>query len=408
MPHDPAIATHAIAGGTPSRRHVAAALTIGSVALLMLGLQPLLLGELVARKGISLQGVGLVAMGEIIALGIGAIAANTLLSAARLASIVAVSAALLSGLDLLTMRLEGDLEFTIARSLAGLVAGVLLWVTTSVIVRTAAPDRLAAVFLVSQTLAQAASAAFLATLVVPSSSWPGGFAVLAALSAGLVALAPALRPGFTSLTASGSGLPPLSLATAVTVGAILAHMGAIGALWAYLDPLGRGVGLTGTEVGTLISAVLFLQVIGGSTAAWVVRRLGALPVLVATSVLLGGLAWGLHGQPPAPAFCVFCGLFGFVWLFLMPFHVRLAFAADPAGRLAVLVPALQLLGVAFGPLLASLLVTDDDARPVPLVCVGFALVGLFLLVLGRGRFGKDARTWHAHREPLQHPSGEKS
>jgi hypothetical protein len=386
MPQRPAIASNAIDTGPPSRRQAIAALIVGSIAVLILGLQPLLLGELVARKDISLQGVGLVAMGEIIALGLGAIAANTLLPVARLPAIAAVAAALLAGLNLLTMRLEGDLEFTIVRSLAGLVAGVLVWVTTSVIVRTTAPDRLAAIFLVSQTLAQAAVAAFLATVIVPTTSWPGGFAVLAGLSGALLALAPALRPGFTSLTATGSGLPPLSVATFVTFGAILGQMGAIGALWAYLDPLGRGVGLTGTEVGTLISAVLFLQVMGGSTAAWVVRRLGALPALMAASVLLGSLAFSLHGQPPALTFCVSCGLFGFVWLFLMPFHVRLAFAADPAGRVAVLVPAVQLLGVAFGPLLASLLVTDDDARPVPLVCTGFALVGLLLLVLGRGRF----------------------
>jgi hypothetical protein len=94
-------------------------------------------------------------------------------------------------------------------------------------------------------------------------------------------------------------------------------------------------------------------------------------------------------------------LFGFVWLFLMPFQVRLAFAADPTGRIAVLVPALQLLGSAFGPLITSLFVTDDDARPVPLVSAGLALVASCLLVVGRRRFDTNG--------PLQqHPSGEKS
>jgi MFS family permease len=375
----------------PSRRQATAALVVGSVALLILGLQPLLLGELVARQGITLAGVGLVAMGEIIALGIGAIAANAVLPASRLSSVAAIAAILLAGLDLLTARLHGDAEFLLVRALAGLVAGVLVWVATSVIVRTAAPDRLAGLFLVSQTLAQAAVAAFLATVIVPSSGWPGGFTVLAGVSAALLLLAPALRPGLTSLAPSGSGLPPRSIATVVTFGVILAQMGAIGTLWSYLDPLGRGIGLTGTQVGTLISAVLLLQVTGGSTAAWIVRRLGPVPVLMAASVLLASLALGLHGQPPALLFCTLCGAFGFVWLFLMPFHVRLAFAADPTGRVAVLVPAVQLLGSAFGPLLASLLfVTDDDAQPVPLVCAGFALVALGLLAMGRGRYGEQS------------------
>jgi hypothetical protein len=385
----------------PSRKQVIAALTLGSVALLVLGLQPLLLGELVAHERISLAGVGLVAMGEIIAIGVGIILGNTLLSPARLSSSAAVAAALLTLLNLLTMRLHGDIEFLLVRTLAGLVAGVLMWVTTSVIVRTATPDRLAALFLVSQTLSQAAAAAFLAAVIVPRSGWAGGFRVLAVLSAGLLVLAPALRPGLARLTTSGSGLPPRSTATVVTFGVILAQMGAIGALWAYLDPLGRGAGLTGTQVGALISAVLLLQVAGGSTAAWVVRRLGAPSVLMVASVLLASLALGLHGQPSILLFCALCGLFGFVWLFLMPFQVRLAFAADPVGRVAVLVPALQLLGSAFGPLLASLLfVTDDDARPVPLVCAGFALFALGLLAVGRAAFGTE--------ESVQHHPGEKT
>lgn len=398
---DPAIAADFPPTGAPSRRQVVAALVLGSVALLILGLQPLLLGELVARKQISLGGVGLVAMGEIIALGLGVIVANTLLSPARLSAIATVAAVLLSALDLLSMRLDGDLQFLLVRALAGLVAGVLVWVTTSVIVRTAAPDRLSAVFLVSQTLAQASVAAILATVIVPNSGWQGGFAVLAVLSGTMALLAPALRPGLPTLTESGSGLPPRSAATILTFGVVLMQMGAIGSLWAYLDPLGRDIDLTGTQVGTLISAVLVLQVMGGSTAAWVVRRLGAPTVLMCGSVLQAILACGLYLRPAAPLFCVLCGLFGFVWLFLMPFQIRLGLAADPAGRVAVLIPALQLLGSALGPLLTSLFVTDDNARPVPVVCAGFALVALCLLVVGRSRFDT--------KEPLQqYASGEKS
>ena len=187
----------------------------------------------------------------------------------------------------------------------------------------------------------------------------------------------------------------------LTFGIVLAQMGAIGSLWAYLDPLGRQIGLTGTQVGTLISAVLVLQVMGGSTAAWVVRWLAAPAILGGGSAVLGGLALGLHFQPPALVFCVLCGAFGFVWLFLMPFQIRLALAADPAGRVAVLVPALQLLGSALGPLITSAFVTDDNALPVPWVCAGFALLALGLLVVGRSRFDPKG--------PLQqYAAGEKS
>src|SRR5882724_10277497 len=99
----------------PSRRQAISALALGSVALLILGLQPLLLGELVAHVRISLGGVGLVAMGEVIALGVGVILANTLLSPARLSAVTTVAAVVHSVLDLLTMRLDGDIEFLVVR-----------------------------------------------------------------------------------------------------------------------------------------------------------------------------------------------------------------------------------------------------------------------------------------------------
>ena len=92
----------------PSRRQTLSALSVGSVALLIPGLQPLLLGELVAHQRITLTGVGLVAMGEIVTLGLGVIAGNTLLSPARLPAITLLTAVMLSLLDLLTVRLNGE------------------------------------------------------------------------------------------------------------------------------------------------------------------------------------------------------------------------------------------------------------------------------------------------------------
>ena len=59
-------------------RQVQAALLLGSLALLILGLQPLLLGELFTSGRASLDGLGLVAMGEIVALGLGVIAGEAL------------------------------------------------------------------------------------------------------------------------------------------------------------------------------------------------------------------------------------------------------------------------------------------------------------------------------------------
>ena len=74
------------------RSDVAAALAIGSIGLLMLGAQPVVLGELVERKVISLEGVGLVAMGEIIAIGVGVALGDALLATTRMRFVAIVAA----------------------------------------------------------------------------------------------------------------------------------------------------------------------------------------------------------------------------------------------------------------------------------------------------------------------------
>jgi len=370
---------------TPSpftARQTTAALAIGTLALLMIGLQPILLGELVAQKRITLEGVGIVAMGEIVALGLGVILGDALLPLTRLRGITVIAAVLIAVLDMATARLAGDAPFAAVRAAAGVVEGVLVWVTTCVIVRSPMPDRLASIFLVAQTLAQAAVAAVLALLVIPRGGWPAGFVALAVLSLLPLLLAGALPPRVPPLVASGSQRPPLTMATVLTLAVVFLQMAAIGSLWAFLEPLGRDAGFDGEAAQTVISGVLVMQVIGGVCAALVVRRWLAGPTLLAASVLLMAVALAIHllAAPATMRFALLCAAFGFAWLFLMPFHIRLAFRADAAGRVAVLVPAMQLMGSAFGPLVASLIVTGDDARPVPLVCASFAVLGAVALL----------------------------
>jgi DHA1 family inner membrane transport protein len=366
----------------------AAALAIGTVALLMPGVQPILLGELVAQKHISMEGVGLVAMGEIVTLGLGLILGNSLLSLTRMRSVAVVAALLVALFDLATAILDGDMAFAAVRALAGLAEGVLLWVTTCTIVRAAMPDRLAGIFLVVQTLAQAGVAALLAVVVMPQGGWPAGFAVLAALSLLLVLLAPLLRPAVAPLVADGATLPAFTTAGVLALLPAFGQMAAIGSLWAYLDPLGRGAGLDAQAVQMLISTVLIVQVVGGIVASVVVRRIRAAATLTLGLLLQAVLTLAIAaiGAPDPIRFSLLCAGFGFVWLFSMPFHIRLAFHADPAGRLAALVPGLQLLGVAFGPLLTSAFVAGDDAGPVPLVSAGFAIFAIASLLAGRRRW----------------------
>lgn len=365
-------------------RQISAALLVGSTALLMLGLQPILLGEMVARHVITLEGVGIVAMGEIIALGLGVLLGDALLPLARYRLIMALAALLVAVLDLATCQGLGDAQLIGLRAAAGLAEGVLVWVTTSILVRSSQPDRLAAVFIVVQTLSQAGIAALLAMLIVPRFGWQGGFALVAGISLLVCLLARLLPQELKPLRAEGAAGVSWSFTTLMPLAIAFLQMAAIGSLWAYLEPLGRVVGFDDQGAQTLISAVLTMQVLGGSLAIYVVRRLGARAMLTGGAMVLATLAYSIHQLAPGNlmSFSLLLMAFGFAWLFIMPFQIGLAFIVDPSGRVALLVPAMQLLGSAIGPLIASFTMQGDETGPVALVSCGFSVLALALLLSG--------------------------
>jgi MFS transporter, DHA1 family, inner membrane transport protein len=373
-----------------SRANIASALTIGTIALLVIGVQPILLGAMIEAHSATLSGVGVIAMCEIVALGLGIVVCDALMSLSRL-RIVAIAAALfVAALDVATTFLTGDAHLAMVRSAAGLGEGMLMWVTTCIIVRSKFPARIAGIFLVTQALAQAALAAIFAGLVIPRASWQGGFVMLAAVS-----LVPCIAVAW--LPARVAPLAPQtldkfrwSIAAVLPATVALLQLASIGALWAYLEPLGKRAGFGAQAAQTLTAGVQVMQVLGGTTAAVAVRFLGTVRTLVVGALALAAIPFAMHGLPPAATlrFALLCAAFGFAWMFLMPFHFSLAFRADPTGRVAMLIPTMQLLGSALGPLVASFVVTGDDASSVLIVSLGFALAAVALLVFGHSAFAR--------------------
>ncbi|XQA68025.1 MFS transporter [Xanthomonas sacchari] len=368
-------------------------MSIGAIALLILGVQPIVLGALVEQHLITLPGVGVVAMGEIIALGIGVALGDALLPVSWQRATAVVAALLAAALNLATVQAQGDAAFVALRAAAGLAEGLLVWVATVSIVRAATPDRITAVFMVLQALAQIALAAALALWVLPAAGWKGGFVAMAAtcllvlpLAAALSVSASLARAADAQCAATATARLRWSPATLAPLLVAFLQMSAIGALWAYLEPLALRAGLDAHAAQLQTSWVLGMQIVGGLAAIYWVRRLSVTATLTLGSVALCVVAAAMYRVPgnAALGFAAVCVAFGFAWMFLMPFHVGLALRADAQGRVAVLVPAAQLIGSACGPLLASLLLHADDPAPVPLVGLGFALTAA-LLALWIGR-----------------------
>ena len=364
-------------GFKPRRLQVLAAFVVGCVGIMVAGLQPVLLGSLQAAGRISAAELGHAATLELLTLGLGAGLSGTLLEGRPLKPVVIAAAVLYALANLLTLQARGEV-LTLVRGLAGIPGGVMIWVTTEMIVRSPTPTRWAGIYLAVQTLAQLGVATALAVYGPTSTT----IAPLSMAGLGVAALiaAFALPRGFEPLDRepTASGLPPFR-GWAVLLAVVLVNACIVGA-WVYLEPLGAQAKIPHATVALATPLSLAMQILGAGSATvlagrapWIVALVGACVVLIAATL-------GLSLLPSATPFLVLQAVFGFVWLFILPYFVPLAIEMDPTRRTALLGNAANLIGSALGPLAASMLVGDSDARAALHLCAGFAVAGLALII----------------------------
>ncbi|MEW5686105.1 MAG: MFS transporter [Pseudomonadota bacterium] len=335
-------------------------LYIGVVALLIAGLQPVVLGGLVEAGRLSVSGIGLAATAELLALGAACGLSAALLKPTHLRLKMLVACLAHAACNLATLWVA-DGALIGLRAVTGLFAGVMLWSTVGMISRSARPERQAGIFVTVQTLAQLLLAALLPRTVMTLMGVDGALIALAVISVTAAAAAFAAPKGFAPLPksdAEGGGFSGLAWAG---LAAVFLYMAFIVAIWVYLEPLAAAVGLPPARAHDAVAAALAMQVLGGLAATLIGERLKASHVLISAGVINLGLVFALSSHPSGAAFIGLVAAFGFLWLFVLPFHTVLLIGIDPTRRASMQLGAAQLLGSSAGPLAASLLVGDTDA-----------------------------------------------
>jgi hypothetical protein len=74
------------------------------------------------------------------------------------------------------------------------------------------------------------------------------------------------------------------------------------------------------------------------------------------------MVWILGMRPSAVLFLVDAAIFGFIWIFILPFMVPMLIEADSSRRSAVLTSGVGLLGGSLGPTMAAMLISPDNTR----------------------------------------------
>lgn len=369
---------------------LAVALTIGSLASLVLGMMPVLLAALVSEGRIAEGAIGTLVTVELLAIAIGTVVGAYCL--ARLpASLVAALAAMLTALtNAAAISLDDAAGLAALRGCAGFAEGCLMSIALVAVARNDRPERASGFFLAAQTLLQL-GALQIATVFTWDESAVDTYLVTIA-AAGLLAAASAvalpwqIRPR-GELRKAGT----LSKASITGLVAAGAFVGATLTIWGYF---GVWIGRQGFALGLEANAValsLGAQVAGALVATCVGGRVDNRPWIVAASLgqILVVLTM-LIGADSQVLIYVLAAAFGFLWLCAMPAFTGLLVDIDPTRRAATMIVAAQLGGAALVPLLAGRIVAERGLDGAFWLSAAiFAIAVLFVLGLRYKAAGRE-------------------
>ncbi|HEX2594374.1 MAG TPA: hypothetical protein VHL34_22920 [Rhizomicrobium sp.] len=359
---------------------VASSMLIGTASLMILGIQPVLLGALTQEGRIDEVSLGRLAMVEVLALAIGSALGVRNLRKGPIALKVAIGCALLALFNAAIYVADTPLTLFLTRGFAGLLEGYVLGAAIVVITHSRSPDRLNGLFLALQTIPQAVLAYTLPVWILPKVGTDGSFmilAVLAAISCAAAFLLTERHPPEETESGAAKGnvwtLPVLGI-----LGAIVLQNAAIGGAWDYAERIATQMHIAPSVVGSALSTSLMFQVAGAFAVAWFAWRLPFRIVTVLGPLCQAAVIVAMASSASPSGYFGSTAIFGLFWLALSPYQVRLMIDMEPTRQAVLVGTAITLFGLSAGPLLASFGVAPGDVRGAFWIAAGLMLASAAL------------------------------
>jgi DHA1 family inner membrane transport protein len=376
------------------------AFSLGITALLIAGVQPLLLEAWLKAGRLSLAQLGPTAAVELLALGLSCGLASARLQPRHLKRRYAIACLVHASANITSLSCYG-LGLIACRGVCGLAAGVMVWAAVLVIARSAQARRQAAIFACLQTAAQLLVVLLIPWLILPAWGWRGillSLATLSLLGAVMALTAPDQLP---ALPTQGNGPYRFHWRVMLALVAVFLQFAAITSLWVYLEPLALNAGLSSSQARNAVAWILAFQMIGGVLS--VIRPVRAAPA-GALGWLVAGIMFAMLLWSQAlgnTIFVVACALFGLLWLMLIPVQTAWLVQLDRTRHGVMQLGTAQLLGCSAGPLLAGCLIDDThfgDLFGLAAACLIIALAAVAVVSPPRlWRLGYLARRREALR-----------
>lgn len=357
---------------------IAAAAAITGVGALFVNAMPVVLGAIDDSLALGTERLGYLASWHM--LGYTAMTVTLILWARKVDWRIAlrVAALVFAASYLVASRLTDFYLLTGALFVAGLSAGVVFGIGTTSIADTKNPDRGFGIATFAQVGLGTILTLLLTKAIVPAWGASGSLLALAVCGAAGIGLAGfsaagGARPGSVRSTHGGSTLAPL----VALAGSVVLYVGVSG-MWAFIERMGSGAGLSQEFVGSVVSAGLLAGGAAAAAAAVLGDRLGRAAILTLSGMgLLGSL--GLLSFADAYRFALAVPIFNVSWTFAIIYGLAVVAATDTSGRFVVAIPAALGVGFVIGPSLGGTVLTKWGIA-------GFGIMASVSIVLAVGLF----------------------
>jgi predicted MFS family arabinose efflux permease len=215
----------------------------------------------------------------------------------------------------------------------------------------------------------------------------------------MIAMALAIVPfvGWTSALAGaagteaersrGGGIGPSAL---IALAAQALWFGAPGAFWTFAEQVATDKGMTNHAAEVILSIGELVALVGCTAAAALGDRLGRIVPITCASAGLAISAIVFAGSAGTIVMAVCLAVFYTFWNYGVVYQMSFVTQLDTSGNAAVVMPAVQVIGLSVGPFVAGWLITAHGDGAVTASTLSFIAAGLALYVVALVRFRRPA------------------
>lgn len=366
---------------------------LATAGLFYVNIMPALIDGLIEGLGFSNQQAGFVGSANVYGAALGALTAVFLVKHIPWRS---TSVILLIGLittDLVSMYMTQSTPLIVIRFIHGCIGGGLVGIGFAVISRTSEADRTFGYLLTVQFGLGGLGLMYLPGLV-PTYGTPVLFLSLIAFSVVTLLMLPFLdsypskvKSPEHSQTDSPINYKLLALAMLATFLFQAANMG----VYAYIIGMGKHYGLSANFISSTLGLAAWIAIAGSVLVIFLSTRFGRL-VPVGTAIVLTCVGtWLLHYSQLESMYWLANVGVGITWAFVISYLLGMCAEFDSTGQTAALGGFASKMGLASGPMVAALILGDDNYTLLINMAIVALLIGLVIFLIPAHALDKKSK-----------------